>query len=829
MSELPIHVRAVLSALRCSGAGLGCLRELDDSQWDDLLRFSDAMHVTLAFSAASRGEGVPDWVRTRLERNVSDNSERFNRIKSAYSELAQALDAQGLEHIVLKGFSQWPGQIDPRSRMQSDMDLYLPRESVLAARDIAGSLGYEAVKGFEKKASDHLPIMIRRNGWQWNGNFFDPEMPLAVELHFQFWDKPLSRFGPDSLSCFWERRTRFEIDGFRFPTLDLADSLGYACLHMLRHLIRDAVLTHHVYELAQFLHANAGNSAFWERWRALHDDRLRTLEACCFRLAHAWFDCSLNPFALEEMERLPRSVQNWFQHFGTTPLLAAFRPNKDSLWLQVSLVEAAADKRAVIRERLMPMTRPPLEAAAIRDFSPDGRPRKRMLSGRSTKYVAYLASRVGYHAAIGPRTLWNGARWWWSSRNPGKAFWTFYAASFFFDFGMFIFFFLFNLFLLDRGFTEKFLGFITAAMAVGSIAGTIPAGLLAQRLGYRRTMLACFLLSSGVSALRALFTASAAQLFLAFLAGAALSIWAVCISPALAQLTTEENRPFGFSLVFASGIGIGVIGGIAGGTLPLWIARAQPAASPANLKQTALLISCAIAALALWPASRLRFGSVSAPGTKLFPRNPFLYRFLPAIAVWSLVTGALNPFFNVYFAHHLRMPVERVGVVFSTSQFCQMFAVLLAPLIFRRFGLVTGIVYTQLGTALALGCLAVLPGVSAAAGMYVGYMALQWMSEPGMYSLLMNQVSPAERTGASTLNFLVISVAQALAAAAAGTSLVTFGYPAVICATAGVAGIAALLFRVLLGEGAAGDPLGKRPLQGQVASIAGTNHQNEPT
>lgn len=71
-----------------------------------------------------------------------------------------------------------------------------------------------------------------------------------------------------------------------------------------------------------------------------------------------------------------------------------------------------------------------------------------------------------------------------------------------------------------------------------------------------------------------------------------------------------------------------------------------------------------------------------------------------------------------------------------------------------------------------------------------------------MYSLLMNQVKPEEQTGASALNFLVISLAQAIAALVAGDSFARLGYPAVIGVTAGLALVAAVSFRMLLGDAA---------------------------
>jgi predicted MFS family arabinose efflux permease len=80
---------------------------------------------------------------------------------------------------------------------------------------------------------------------------------------------------------------------------------------------------------------------------------------------------------------------------------------------------------------------------------------------------------------------------------------------------------------------------------------------------------------------------------------------------------------------------------------------------------------------------------------------------------------------------------------------------------------------------------------------FMGYSAFQWMSEPGMYSLLMSQVSAPERTGASALNFLVVFSANAIAAALAGAALSKYGYSPVLGTAAVVALLAAVLFRTL--------------------------------
>ena len=115
----------------------------------------------------------------------------------------------------------------------------------------------------------------------------------------------------------------------------------------------------------------------------------------------------------------------------------------------------------------------------------------------------------------------------------------------------------------------------------------------------------------------------------------------------------------------------------------------------------------------------------------------------------------------------------------------------------NRSGLVPGMIFTQIAIAGALCCLASVRGVTAAALVYVGYTAFQWMCEPGIYSLLMNGVPAEERSGASALANLAMSSAQVAAGALAGISLIRFGYPPVLWATAVAALATAGLFGLL--------------------------------
>jgi predicted MFS family arabinose efflux permease len=100
-------------------------------------------------------------------------------------------------------------------------------------------------------------------------------------------------------------------------------------------------------------------------------------------------------------------------------------------------------------------------------------------------------------------------------------------------------------------------------------------------------------------------------------------------------------------------------------------------------------------------------------------------------------------------------------------------------------------------TGVTLLCLAGAPGLATASAVYAAYMAFQWMSEPGMGTLLMNRVKVEERGGASALNYLVAFLAQALAASAAGAIAQQAGFPALLLGASALAVAAGLMFLAL--------------------------------
>jgi hypothetical protein len=390
-NSVPAGVRAILEALRFDKAPAP-LPELSPEDLD----FADRQHLTPLLSRFEVASANRDYTHGAAARNAI----RMQRFRAAYDEMVDKFD-----HLVLKGFTHAPDFIDDiRLRAQYDLDLYVPAALHDQARDALLALGYEPIGSMAGLPMDHLPTMIRKTGWTWHGDYFDPDLPAGVEVHFRFWDAPTECIRAEGLDEFWNRR-----EGHR---LNLIDALGYAALHLTRHLLRGNVRVFHVWELARFLHTH-DDRTFWRTWQKQHAPSLRQIEAIAFLLAKSWFGCKVADEAELEISALPAAVHQWFELYAWSPLESNFHPNKDELWLHMSLLDSSSDRFDVLRRRLFPTTRPgPVASLHI----PDDQVTAALRAQRTIRNASYTASRAWFHARTLAPTLLEGARWWFRTR-----------------------------------------------------------------------------------------------------------------------------------------------------------------------------------------------------------------------------------------------------------------------------------------------------------------------------------------------------------------------------------------------------------------------------
>ena len=339
VAELPRPCAAVLAALNFAEPSEELLVSLCDDEWDEALRFCDRSQLTLVFGDTCRPH-LPDRVRERIEQNFAANSRRLGRLK-----------------LLLE-------------------------------------LGFDTVRGHQRLPIDHLPPMVRRTDWHWKGDYFDPDIPPIVELHFQLWDEKTERIRVAGLDKFWLTRTEQLFDERLVPALQPVNQLGYAALHALRHLLRGDLKLAHALELAHFLENQRNNRDLWRQWEEWHSPSLRQLEAVSYLLAEAWFGCRLAQAVQNEVARLPRDVHSWFADFAPSPLTSHFRPNKDELWLHLAMLPRLRDRMRVTRRRLLPLRLP---GHVDTMFLPAERITSHLRWRKWTRYAAFLAKRLWFH------------------------------------------------------------------------------------------------------------------------------------------------------------------------------------------------------------------------------------------------------------------------------------------------------------------------------------------------------------------------------------------------------------------------------------------------
>ena len=769
------------------------LGSLNNAEWNELLALCDNSQLTLLLGHLCSAH-LPEWVRERIDKNQGDNAFRFERIKAATFEIADCFAARAIEFALLKGVAHSPALTpDPLLRAQGDIDIWCRPEKVGEAREALIDLGYRSIG---KSSGRHLDPMIRETNWEWRGDYFARDLPVPVDLHYQLWDEELERLPGPVEKEIWERRVSAVSNQRSIPALGPEDTVTFAALHVMMHLLHGDLRLQRAWELAYVLQTRLSDDRFWERWHQWNGEKAREIQLVAFALSHCWFGGELPGLLQDAINKLSPEISLWIESYAWSPVDGLFAPNKDELWLNLALLRSFKDKVRVASRRLLP-----LRAARLRSEG-SAKPRITASDGRRLRGLlsSFPFDRAAYHLRTLPSTGLSGLHWWWQRQQLGKAFLTFLLASVLFDFGEFVFFLLYNLYLLDRRYTEQFIGQVSAAVTAGTFVAILPVAAITRRVGLQRALMIAILGTATATTLRALVPWPSALLGSAFLNGAFMSFWAVSMPPAIAGLTNPRNRMLAFSLITSLGIGVGGLAGLIGGRLPTMFVSLVPGLAPASAKQSALLVGCALAVVAIIPALLLRFPvfQVVQREKKVYPQSRFVYFFLGALFIWSLGTAGFNALFNVYFSRHLHFTAEGIGLLFSNAQMAQVAAILLAPMIAVRLGEVKSITFMQLATAAMLGLLGFVSNPVLAGIAYVAYMCFQYMSEPCLFSMLMTRVSPSEQSGASAMNFLIMSLAGILAALLTGALFPALGYRLTLSGFATVTGAAALVFYRLM-------------------------------
>jgi MFS family permease len=308
-----------------------------------------------------------------------------------------------------------------------------------------------------------------------------------------------------------------------------------------------------------------------------------------------------------------------------------------------------------------------------------------------------------------------------------------------------------------QGLSLFFTGVVLTTMGVTVVAMSVPLGILADRYGRRKFLLAGNLLASLTLAMFALTTNQVLLIFAAVIEGTTEASFATAGTALLTGLAGDSSRTAAFSLSsFVQNMAYG-LGGFA---LPVVLV----------LKSFGLSDSSAHVALYIVVAL---MGAVVTPLIFRIPDSPraekakSVREFFPTksravIVKWSVANvmvafgaGLFVPLMTKWFSLRYGVPDTLSGPIIGISGFLIAAVSLVAPYLARKFGLVRAAILSEGTSMVFMFFVPLCPTFLLAGVIYTVRSFLMNVANPMNSSLIMGLVSPDERGAAAGISSAV--------------------------------------------------------------------------
>ncbi len=266
---------------------------------------------------------------------------------------------------------------------------------------------------------------------------------------------------------------------------------------------------------------------------------------------------------------------------------------------------------------------------------------------------------------------------------------------------------IFNLYLLELGFSIGFIGTRLAVMGISRVVAAVPAGWLSDRVGRKWG----FIIGDGGGALLAviqILSVDPAVLLVAPAFQAAFgALHHVTESPFMAENSEPEERVHLFSVGSGMRTLAAMAGALIAGLFPAWLADTFGLPKVTAFRWATLLgiagwFLSLIPAVMLRPylsaevASAMTESPVSGRGLRASIRNPrTIGRLVVVSALLALGSGLTLSLANVYFHEGVGADEAEIGVTFAAGSLFLALASFAAPFVEARFGRVKSVTVTR--------------------------------------------------------------------------------------------------------------------------------------
>ena len=360
-------------------------------------------------------------------------------------------------------------------------------------------------------------------------------------------------------------------------------------------------------------------------------------------------------------------------------------------------------------------------------------------------------------------------------------------------FGVFLFTFNFYVLSLGPSYDEAFLGTLTSAASLATIAMALPAAYLAQRHAAKGVMIAAGLIAMVAYLGLVLFPARLPLVAFRMLAGVATSLGMVAVAPFLMANTGARERQWAFSFQAGLSTVANFFGNLMAGLLPgrlgalAGVGPTDTLAYQLSLGSMVLLSALSIVPLLFIRGAARGGAAVELPWVQLRRYWRLFSRFLLPSLVIGLGAGLMQPFMNVYFRNVYLKPDAAIGVVFALGGLAMAVGQFAGPPMADRLGKIRTVMLTQALSipflmTLGLGAWLVPNGLVAAgaffvvAGVaYIFRLALMNLSNPVYQTFVLERVPEQTQALLVSLTGLVFQVGWFVMPQVSGQLQVSFG------------------------------------------------------
>lgn len=266
-------------------------------------------------------------------------------------------------------------------------------------------------------------------------------------------------------------------------------------------------------------------------------------------------------------------------------------------------------------------------------------------------------------------------------------------------FGMSVFMLLFNLYLKEYGYSETQIGRILSIGAWGATLIAIPTAFLLERIHVKKILVVSTLLAAFSYGLVVFYKDIKLILIFSFLANMFITVFRVAIAPFIMRNSTKQERIYLFSINSALSMLASLLGFLFGGFLPqIFQAFSQTLVKSYELS---LYLAAFISLLSVFPFFRIRQKPIPQVQHYLLAQIrsynwPLLIRLMIPRILVGMGAGLVIPFMNLYFKNIFGLGSATIGSFFSLLQVFMFLAMISAPLLTVRYGMLKSIVFTEL-------------------------------------------------------------------------------------------------------------------------------------